>query len=83
LGKFSPLYPDPSRILAAPPRCSPDTRLDKKPRGCASGEQRGGAAEILSRIEEEPGRTIPNYESADCPIKAVSVTVQNMQLNAY
>ena len=25
-----------------------DIRLGKKPRGCASGEQRGGAAEILT-----------------------------------
>jgi hypothetical protein len=44
------------RISAAPPRCSPDTRLGKKPRGCASGEQWGGAAEILTRTGVEHGK---------------------------
>ena len=44
------------RISAAPPRCSPDTRLGKKPRGCASGEQRGGATEILSQSEADQGK---------------------------
>ena len=43
------------KISAAPPRCSPNTRLGKMPRECASGEQQGGAAEILSRngVEHE------------------------------
>ena len=44
------------KISAAPPRCSPDTRLGKKPRECASREQRGGAAEILSRNRAEHGK---------------------------
>ena len=44
------------RILAAPPRRSPDTRLGKKPRGCASGEQRGDAAKILSQTGAEHGK---------------------------
>ena len=43
------------RILAAPPRCSPDAHsLGKLPRR-VSGEQRGGAVEILSRIGVERG----------------------------
>ena len=41
--------------MAAPPRCSPDTRLGKKPRECASGEQQGGVAEILSQNGVEHG----------------------------
>jgi hypothetical protein len=41
------------RISAAPPRCSPDTCLGKKLRGCASGEQRRGAAEILTQTGVE------------------------------
>ena len=36
---------------AAPPHCSPNTRLANKPRGCVSREQQGDAVEILSQIE--------------------------------
>ena len=44
------------RISAAPPRCSPDTRLGKKPRGCVEGEQRGSATEILTQTGAEHGK---------------------------
>ena len=37
-------------MLAAPPRCSPNTRLSNKPRGCVSREQQGDTVKILSRI---------------------------------
>ena len=44
------------RVSAAPPRCSPDAHsLGLLPRR-VSGEQRGGAAEILSRVGVEHGR---------------------------
>ena len=43
------------KISAAPPRYSPDTCLGKKSRECASGEQQGGADEILSRNGVEHG----------------------------
>ena len=46
-------YSDPHRISAAPPRCSPNTRLGNKPRECAFGEQWEDAAEILYRIGVE------------------------------
>ena len=38
------------KISAAPPHCSPDTRLYNKQRGCVPGEQQGGTDEILHRI---------------------------------
>jgi hypothetical protein len=44
------------KILAVPPRCSPDTRLGKNPRGCASEEQWGGTVEILSRNGAKHGK---------------------------
>ena len=43
------------KISAAPPRCSPNTRLGKMSREYGSGEQQGGAAEILSRNRVEHG----------------------------
>src|SRR6187399_830468 len=55
------------KISAAPPRCSPDTRLDNKPRECAPGEQRGGADEILPRTKVEHGKRNPIYTYLGCP----------------
>jgi hypothetical protein len=74
------------KISAAPTRCSPNTRLDKKARECASGEQRGGAAEILSWIGVEHGeRTQSTHPRAVRGKRGQSerVTVINMQFNAY
>ena len=52
------------RISAAPPRCSPDAHpLGFLPRR-VSGEQRGGAAEILSRIEVEQGERTQSTDLA-------------------
>ena len=51
----------------------------KSQEGCASGEQRRGAAEILSQIGVEQGRTYPTTHPAAVPINAVRVTVHNMR----
>ena len=47
-GWFSCSTPIRGRISAAPPRCSPNTRLEKG--DCVSEEQRGDDAETPSRI---------------------------------
>ena len=52
------------RISVAPPRCSPDAHpLGFLPRR-VSGEQRGGAAEILSRIGVELGERTQSTDPA-------------------
>jgi hypothetical protein len=52
------------RISVVPPRCSPDAHpLGFLPRR-VSGEQRGGAAEILSRIGVEHGERTQSTDPA-------------------
>ena len=61
LGSFShALLPIRRKISAAPPRCSPDTRLGNKPRGCVPGEQQDGADEILRPIGRKACENEPN-----------------------
>jgi hypothetical protein len=63
LGSFQCSTPIGDRVSAASPRCSPDTHcLGLLPRR-VFGEQRGGAAEILSRIGVEHGNG-PIYTSS-------------------
>ena len=54
------LFPCPTpiqdRISAAPPRCSPNTRLDKGREDVYPENNMGGATEILSRIGVEQGK---------------------------
>ena len=88
LGSFShALLLTRRRILVAPPRCSPNTRLDNKPRGCVSGEQQGGADEILCRVRTRAWKNEPNLHILGLSMDNVGqferITVINMQMNAY
>jgi hypothetical protein len=53
---FSMLYLGPSQNFGSTSPLLSDTHLGKKLRGCASGEQPGGAAEILTWTEAEHGK---------------------------
>ena len=76
------------RISAAPPRCSPDTRLDNKQRGCVRGEQQGGADEIYaSDPEQSIWENEPNLNILGLSMDSVGqferIKVINMQMHAY
>ena len=88
LGLFShALLPIRRNISAAPPRCSPDTRLDNIPRGCVSGEQQGGADEISRRIGTRAWKNQPNLHILGLSMDNVGqfkrITIINMQMNTY
>ena len=88
LGSFShALLPTRRRISAAPPHCSPNTRLDNKPRGCVSGEQQGGADEIPRRIGTRAWKNKPNLHILGLSMDNIGqferITVINMQMHAY
>ena len=88
LGSFSNALPPIRRkISAAPPRYSPNTRLDNKPRGCVSGEQQGGADEIPRRIGTRAWKNQPNLHILGLSMDNVGqferITIINMQMNAY
>ena len=76
------------KISAAPPRCSPDTRLCNKQRGCVPGEQQGGTDEIYaSDPEQSIWENEPNLHILGLPMDSVGqferITVINMQMHAY
>ena len=84
---YHALLPIRRKISAAPPRCSPDTRLDNIPRGCVSGEQQGGADEIPHWIGTRARKNEPNLHILGLSMDNVGqferITVINMQMNAY
>ena len=76
------------KILAAPPRCSPDTRLGNKQRGCVPGEQQGRHCEIYaSDPEQSIWENEPNLNILGLSMDSVGqferIKVINMQMHAY
>ena len=85
LGPLPCRTPIRDKISATPPRCSPNTRLGNKPRGCVSREQQGDDVEILSHIEVRHENDQPTHPRAvhGKHRQFERVEVINMQRLAY
>ena len=89
LGSFShALLRIQHKISATPPRCSPDTRLGNKQRGCVPGEQQGGTDKnSASDPEQSIWENEPNLHILGLSMDNVGqferIMVINMQMHAY